>query len=178
MNQDALLSSPSFSDAARPGPRRKLLPQLRNYPDLVLAATATTGELDTTSETFAGVMACLETLSRLRLGTNGAFMLAILVRDGPQTMGALSTRTRISTASMTGFADRLAALGLLTFRRADRDRRVIYLTATDAARKVMASIVGLTALGQAASLLLQTKAAFQIAAQRGPKSALKPQTTR
>lgn len=171
MNQDALISFPSFSDAARPGPRRKLLPQLRNYPDLVLAATATTGELDTAGDTFAAVMACLETLSRLRLGTNGTLMLAILLKHGPQTMGALSTKTRISTASMTGFADRLAALGLLTFRRAEHDRRVIYLTATDAARKVMASIVGLTALGQVASMMLQSRErpAFQIAAQRGPK---------
>ena len=54
---------------------------------------------------------------------------------------------------MTGFADRLDALGLVSFTHHASDRRVILIQATEAARKVLASIVALTALGQAANSL-------------------------
>lgn len=127
------------------------MPKLTDYPDLVLAATATTAELDTESDAFAGVQATLEALSRLRLGHHGAFILTLLVRHGPQPLGWLVTRLRIRSASITGFADRLAALGLVAFERTSKDRRVTLISATEAAHKVMASVVALTALGQAAN---------------------------
>jgi len=133
--------------------RASRTPKLADYPDLALAATATTAELDTESDAFAGVQATLEALSRLRLGHHGAFILTLLARHGPQPLGGLATRLRVSSASMTGFADRLDALGLVSFTHHASDRRVILIQATEAARKVLASIVALTALGQAANSL-------------------------
>jgi len=145
-------SSPR-ADLHRLPPRRRPTPKLADYPDLALAATATTAELDTDSDAFAGVQATLEALSRLRLGHHGAFILTLLARHGPQPMGWLVGRLKISSASITGFADRLAALGLVSFTHSPRDRRVTLIQATEAARKVLASIVALTALGQAANSL-------------------------
>lgn len=138
-----------------PGPRptsaRRVVPKLADYPDLALAATATTAELDTESDAFAGVQATLEALSRLRLGHHSAFILMALARHGPQSLTTLCQRTKISSASMTGFADRLQSLGLVAFSTHPCDRRVTLVSATEAARKVLASIVALTALGQAAN---------------------------
>lgn len=132
------------------------LPRLSDYPALALAASATTADLDTDSEAFASIAACLETLARLRLGISSTWLLMLLVKHGPQTHTMLAARMKCSSPSMTQLTARLESLSLITIQRGQQpDRRAVILTATEAARKVLASIVALTGLGAAAATLLQ-----------------------
>lgn len=138
--------------------RREGAPNLSDYPDLALAATATTADLDTEGEAFGAVLACLETIGRLRLSASSTRLLMLLVKHGPQTCSVLVSRMKISSAAMTGLVTRLAALSLVGVQRDLPDRRSVTVTATPAARKVLASIVALSALGGAAYVLNQIKA--------------------
>ena len=132
--------------------RRDDTPRLADYPDLALAATATNAELDTQGDVFAAVSACLDTLARLKLNVTTTRLLLLLVKNGPDRCKCLCADLRTTPANLTPHLVRLRALGLITTQRGTSRREVI-VTATDAARKVLASIVGLTALGMAANCL-------------------------
>lgn len=150
-----------------PGTRQPLLAAIQqkavqrtvsisDYPDLALAATATKADLDIQDETFAAVQACLETLARLHLSVSSTWLLTLLVKHGPQNHTALGGRMKLSSAAMTGLITRLEALGLVTTsRKSLGDRRSVLITPTEAARKVLASVVGLTGLGAAAAVVLK-----------------------
>ena len=133
--------------------QRKAAPKLGNFPALALAATATKVALDTEGAEFAAVAGCLETLSRLGLSVSSSWLLVLLVKDGPQTCTALALRMKQSPANITGLTERLLSLELIAMERAQPDRRIVTVSATDAARKVLASVVALTALAAAASVL-------------------------
>jgi|GEM_PF-3259912 len=133
--------------------RKQAVLRISDFPALALAATATTGELDTRGEAFAAVSACLETLQRLKLSGSSAWLLILLVKHGPQSCSQLVSLTKTSSAAITGLITLLEALGLVALDRVAADRRVVIVTATSAARKVLASLCGLTALGSAASVL-------------------------
>ena len=150
-----------------PVPRHALLASLQrrtlrrshigDFPALALAATATQAELDTNGKTFSAVSACLETLARLQLSVSSAWLLMLLIKRGPQSCSELVSRMKISSAAMTGLLSRLSDLSLVGTQRDQADRRIVIVTATEAARKVLASVVALTELGAAASILTQTR---------------------
>jgi len=132
--------------------RRDTALRLSDFPDLAIAATATTAELDTHGDTFAAVSACLDTLARLKLGLTATRLLLLLCEHGPARCITPPAVLKISPADLTGIVARLRALALLTTEPGE-SRREIILTPTEAARKVLASVVALTALGQAANVL-------------------------
>ena len=129
---------------------------LSDFPALALAATATTAELDPHSAAFASVMATLETLGRLRLSASSARVLMRLAQCGTLSANELAIDLRITAASLSGHLTRLSDLALLTLKRSNTDRHVVLITATPAAHKVLASIIALTALGAAASVLTRS----------------------
>lgn len=126
---------------------------LADYPALALAGASGDGRLDVKGEAFAAVISCLETVTRLRLGSRNGLALAILCQSGPLTAGNLASRLWISPAAMTSNLRRLESLGLVTVARNHGDRREVIVRATPSARSVLANIVALTALGQAANVL-------------------------
>jgi DNA-binding MarR family transcriptional regulator len=131
---------------------------LADFPALAVAASATTAHLDTEGETFAAVAACLETLARLGLSASSTRLLMLLVRRGPHSCVRLAELMKISSAAISQITLRLEMLSLITLTRGgEDDRRVVMITATAAARKVLASVVALTALGGAAAVLNQTR---------------------
>ncbi len=131
---------------------------LSDFPALALAATATKAELDIQSETFAAVQACVETLARLKLSVSSTWLLTLLVKHGPQSCVALCGRMNITSPAMTGLITRLESLALISVQRATApDRRAVIITATEAARKVLASLMALTSLGVAAVTVLQIR---------------------
>lgn len=136
-------------------PVRPAQPRLSDFPDLALAATTTTAELDTTCISFAVISAALETLTRLRLSARAAFLLAVLAKSGPQSFADLVKRLRISSAAVTRLTARLGAMNLIGIQRAaDPDRRVVIISLTEPGRRVLASLVSLSDLGAAAALAL------------------------
>lgn len=138
--------------------KEKVTPRLVDYPELALAATATKADLDTNSETFAAVSACLETLCRLKLSAKNTWLLMLLVKHGPTPCSAVADRMKINLPTLNQIVGKLQALSLITAERSGAtDRRVTLLTATEAAHKVLASIVGLTGLGAAAAVVLNSK---------------------
>lgn len=138
--------------------RRVPKPRLADFPALALAATATKAELDTEGETFAAVASCLETLSRLKLSASSAWLLMLLVKHGPQSCTIVMERMKLSSAAITGLITRLEGLSLIAIERAPQsDRRLVILTATEAAHKVLASLVALTGLGAAAACVMQNR---------------------
>lgn len=157
MSDTIFLPPPPRTPLALALQQRKTRPQVRllDFPALALAATATTAELEPDGAAFAGVYATLETLNRLRLSATSARLLMLLVTRGTLSATELANEMKVTTASITGLIRRLAELALVGLQRPDGDRRVVLITATDAARRVLASIVALTALGQAASVLLR-----------------------
>jgi len=134
-------------------------PKLSDYPHLALAATATTAGLDTTSETFHAVQGCLETLCRLDLSKRAALALLVLARQGPLTLNVLAANVRASQANTSQIIRRLEGLGLLTKSQQGQDLRHVYATITEAGTKVLASLVAITGLAGASSVLVrgQTK---------------------
>lgn len=138
--------------------RAKTTPVLSDFTDLALAAQATTAHLDTEGETFAAVAACFETLARLRLSASSTWLIMLLVKHGPQSCTFLMARMKVSGAAITQLISRLEGLELLTIQRGPvADRRHVIVSATDAARKVLASVLALTALGGAAAVMMQTR---------------------
>ena len=134
-----------------------ITPGLSDYPELALAASAAKVEaLDTTGDAFAGVMACLETVNRLKLGARNALALGLPCQFGPMCAGSLALRLRIAPSAVSFLLRKLEGLALITTERPGSDRREVVVTATQAARNVMACVIGLTALGQAANVLNKT----------------------
>jgi len=54
----------------------------------------------------------------------------------PAAMGVLAEHLGITTAAITGIADAMESLGLLTRIRSTRDRRIIRLTLTEAGHQL------------------------------------------
>ncbi len=131
----------------------KPAPKLTDFPALVLAATKTTAPLEPLSAEYAAVQAALEALSRLRLSVNATYALMLLAQRGALRMGVLTRLLHVTTAAGTGLMQRLQHLGLVTARRRDshgEDRREITVTITEAGRRVISSVVALSAMGAAA----------------------------
>ncbi|GLZ77456.1 hypothetical protein Afil01_22630 [Actinorhabdospora filicis] len=70
----------------------------------------------------------------LHLGQN--LVLAALAREDGRTPGELAATLNVTTPTITKMATRMAAAGLLTRRRDDRDNRLVRLWLTDAAREL------------------------------------------
>lgn len=129
-------------------------PKLSDYPDLALAATATTAGLDTTCETFHAVQGCLETLCRLKLSKRATLVLLLLARHGPQTMNRVADGIKASQPNASQICRHLVALGLIALdRREPTDLRHVYASLTEAGTKILASIVALTGLAGASAVL-------------------------
>lgn len=144
--------------------KRPTTPSLSDYPALALAASAPNQEqrhLDVRSPEFCGVIACLETLNRLQLGSRNAHALALLIQRGPLRASDLCQSLRLSSPGVTVVLRKLEALALITTSRhsENADRREVIATATAAAYNVVASLVALTALGQASAVLYRVNPA-------------------
>lgn len=61
-----------------------------------------------------------------------ASLLSVLVFAGPQTVGELARRERVSSPAITKHVDNLEEKGLLKRSRREADRRVVDVSATDA----------------------------------------------
>jgi DNA-binding MarR family transcriptional regulator len=130
---------------------------LADHPALAHAAAGLSGKLDTGSDAFAGVAACLETLTRLKLGARNGRTLVLLAKNGPMTVKALTLQLNIPQQSSSNIFDRLETLSLVKrSRSATDDGREVLAEITPAGESVLASIVALTALGQAANVLTKT----------------------
>ena len=66
-------------------------------------------------------------------------MLALLLPE-ERAMGALARELRVTTAAMTGLADRAERLGLVSRRLVKVDRRVVMLGLTEAGQKLVVEI--------------------------------------
>lgn len=66
--------------------------------------------------------------ARYGLGVTDMKALSILLREGPQTAGALMARLHITSGAVTGVADRLAAAGLARRESDPADRRRVLIT--------------------------------------------------
>lgn len=136
---------------------KKTAPLITDFPELALAASSVKVEpLNTQSDAFAAVMACVETVNRLRLGARNCHALGLLCQNGPLKAGSLSALLRIAPSSVSLLLRRLEALALITTTHHCGDRREVIAAPTQAARNVMAAIVALTGLGLAANVLTQT----------------------
>lgn len=133
-------------------------PKLSDYPELALAATATTAGLDTTCETFHAVQGCLETLCRLKLSKRATLILLLLARHGPQSMNRVADGLKTSQPNASQICRHLVALGLIALDRSQlADLRHVHASLTEAGTKVLASLVALTGLAGASGVLLRTK---------------------
>lgn len=151
--------------------KRPVTPRLTDYPALALAASdlqQAPRPLDVRSPEFCGVMATLETLNRLQLGSRNAHALGLLIQRGPMRATDLGGCLRVSSAGVSVILRKLEALALITTRRPaeDGDRREVIATATAGAHNVMASLVALTALGQASAALFRPRLKTSTPAQK------------
>ncbi|MDX1469245.1 MAG: MarR family transcriptional regulator [Acidimicrobiia bacterium] len=64
-------------------------------------------------------------------------LLSVLVFGGPQSIGQLARRERVSSPAITKHVDNLESLGLVERVRGVEDRRVVEVRATDAGRAVI-----------------------------------------
>ncbi|NPV69921.1 MAG: winged helix-turn-helix transcriptional regulator [Firmicutes bacterium] len=64
-------------------------------------------------------------------------ILFIVHKHGKITPGELAAMLDVTAPTITDIVNRLAASGLLTKERSDQDRRVVYLSSTPAADKIM-----------------------------------------
>jgi DNA-binding MarR family transcriptional regulator len=67
-------------------------------------------------------------------------LLAVLWRQDGRTPGEVAAMLNVTTPNVVKAATRMAAAGLLTRRRDDRDNRLVRLWLTDAARALQAPI--------------------------------------
>lgn len=135
-------------------PETLVKPKLLDYPDLIQAATTTTAKLDVDSGTFAAVQGCLETLCRLNLSPRAAWAMQVLAKHGPLSLGILQVNVKVVTsACMTSLALHLEALGMIGLERRGPDGRFITASLSAAGTRVLASIVALTGIAEAASVL-------------------------
>ncbi len=63
--------------------------------------------------------------------------LRAVVNLGPTTATDISERVHLSPSTVVGIFDRLEAKGLMRRRRDRQDRRVVFVTATDAGRELV-----------------------------------------
>lgn len=130
-------------------------PKLSDYPHLALAATATTAGLDTASETFHAVQGCLETLCRLKLSKRSALLLIVLARHGTLTMARVADALKVTQPNCSLITRRMESLGLVACDRQGPDLRRVHVTITEPGTKVLASLVALTGIAGASSVLLR-----------------------
>lgn len=94
---------------------------------------------------------CLRTISSTQL-----HVLFMLLCDGPLTMGRLAESLNVSLPNVTGIVDRMVENGLVERSRAQDDRRVVTVVATQAGRDTVEEI-DLLRRRQMAALLAQLK---------------------
>ena len=68
---------------------------------------------------------------RLQLTFPQALVLNVLGRTGPIPISELAEQTGSANSTVSGIVDRLEKLGLAKRKRSERDRRVIYVSATE-----------------------------------------------
>jgi DNA-binding MarR family transcriptional regulator len=66
-------------------------------------------------------------------------LLAVVERDGPLTLGALADSERVAPPTITRVVAKLEEAGLLARERDARDRRVVRVAVTPAARTLLAA---------------------------------------
>ncbi len=70
--------------------------------------------------------------------SDGQFsVLALLFREGPKTLGALSAHERVTPPSMNRTVNKLEAAGYLVRQASDDDRRKVLFVPTDAGRELV-----------------------------------------
>lgn len=62
--------------------------------------------------------------------------LRTIIDKGPITATAISREVHVSASTVVGILDRLEDKGLITRERGREDRRIVFITATDAGRKL------------------------------------------
>ena len=72
-----------------------------------------------------------EHFGRLHLTFPQALVLTVLGEEGPMPISGLAQRTGSANSTVSGIVDRLEKLGLARRERSGRDRRVIYVAATE-----------------------------------------------
>jgi MarR family transcriptional regulator, organic hydroperoxide resistance regulator len=78
---------------------------------------------------------CLRAISSTQL-----HVLFMLLSDGQTTMSRLAESLDVSLPNVTGIVDRMVEHGLVERGRADDDRRVVTVVATDAGRQTVEEI--------------------------------------
>lgn len=68
-----------------------------------------------------------------------------LLAEGPETMTALAAKLGVSTAGVTGIADKLEKLELLERHRGRQDRRSVWLKLTPHGRQIAAGMLSTSA---------------------------------
>ena len=63
------------------------------------------------------------------LGVTDMRALSIILREGPQSAGALATRLHLTSGAITGVVDRLSAAGLARRNPDEQDRRRVLVSA-------------------------------------------------
>jgi DNA-binding MarR family transcriptional regulator len=63
------------------------------------------------------------------LGVSDMRALSIILREGPQTAGALASRLHLTSGAITGVIERLSAVGLARRDTDQRDRRRVFVSA-------------------------------------------------
>jgi DNA-binding MarR family transcriptional regulator len=76
------------------------------------------------------------TISQVRL-------LAVLRREGPQSMGAIADRFELSPTAVTGFVQRVERHGLVERRHRSDDRRVVECALSESGRGLIDALSGL-----------------------------------
>ncbi|MFG6195351.1 MarR family winged helix-turn-helix transcriptional regulator [Nonomuraea sp. JJY05] len=97
--------------------------------------------LDVHSKTSKALRAAAEAAMRrhgLHLGQD--HLLAVLWQQDGRTPGEVAAALNVTTPNVVKAATRMAAAGLLTRRRDDRDNRLVRLWLTDAGRALQAPI--------------------------------------
>ncbi len=83
-------------------------------------------------------------------------VMMVLWQDGAATVGRIADRLRLGSNAVTPLVDQLEASGLIARRRDETDRRLVFVTPTEAGRRLersaalaQESVVGRTGLSDA-----------------------------
>ncbi|WP_054950547.1 MarR family winged helix-turn-helix transcriptional regulator [Numidum massiliense] len=76
----------------------------------------------------------------IKISGSHARILAQLDREGPQKTSDLAKMLGMTAGGVTGLADKLIAEGLATRRRAENDRRIVYLEITDKGKDMLTHV--------------------------------------
>lgn len=96
--------------------------------------------------TAAQLRAVLAASRDYHLGTSTLGILAYLHEHGTGSLVTLARAARLSTAAVTGLADRLVALGYAARRPSTADRRVVWLDITPSGTATLEDILAATSL--------------------------------